>query len=66
VSSKKPAKPTASGSRGKRVVYLRLPVEVFQKLSRMVLAQSTEDERGTIQGVIISLIEQAREKRPST
>jgi hypothetical protein len=47
----------------RRGVFLRIPVELHQKLCRMAAQQSLSGERATIQGTVIALIEQAREKR---
>ncbi len=44
-------------------MFLRLPLDVYQKLERMTLTQVTEGKRGTIQGTVINLIQQAKEKR---
>lgn len=60
---KKPAIPTPGMSRGKRGMFLRLPLDVYQKLERITLTSVTEGKRGTIQGTVINLIQQAKEKR---
>lgn len=45
-------------------MFLRIPVELYQKLCRMAVARDdAPGKRGTIQGTVISLIEQAKEKR---
>lgn len=49
-------------SRGRRGVFLRIPPPLYEKLQRMTAAAIAGGERGTIQGTVMKLIEQAREK----
>lgn len=44
-------------------MFLRLPPEVYAKLRRMADAHPRDEMRGTMQGMVIDLIEQAPEKR---
>jgi len=64
MASKKTGEKKPPGvSRGKRGMFLRLPFEIYGKLQRMAAAPLPTGKPGTMQGTVISLIEQAREKR---
>jgi hypothetical protein len=54
------AQPSGRPRSGK-VVFLRVPVEVYQKLQRLTGAQLSKGKRATVTGTIISLIEKAKE-----
>jgi hypothetical protein len=49
-------------SRGRRGVFLRIPKLHYEKLQRMTAAAIAGGERGTIQGTVMKIIEQAKEK----
>ena len=50
-------------SRNKRGMFLRLPFETYSKLQRMAAVTLPTGKPGTMQGTVITLIEQAGEKR---
>lgn len=62
--SKKPAPPAPGLSRGRRAMFLRIPLEHYSKLERMTAARFASGERDGIQGTVIRMIEQAPEKKP--
>ena len=59
---KKPRPERPGMSRGRRGVFLRIPPPLYEKLQRMTAVAIAGGERGTIQGTVMKLIEQAREK----
>jgi hypothetical protein len=50
-------------SRGRRGMFLRIPPDLYEKLRRMAAFRIASGQTGSIQGTVISLIEQAKEKR---
>ncbi len=63
---KKRTPSTAPGmSRGRRGVFLRIPPMLYKKLQRMTAATLAKGERGSIQGTVMKLIEQAQERAAS-
>jgi hypothetical protein len=46
-------------SRGKRGMFLRLPHDIYAKLERMAAERLPTGKPGTMQGTVITLIEQA-------
>jgi len=46
-------------SRGKRGMFLRLPYDIYAKLERMAAERLPTGKPGTMQGTVITLIEQA-------
>lgn len=49
-------------SRGRRGVFLRIPDDIYKKLQRMTAVTIANGERGSIQGTVIEIIRQAKEK----
>lgn len=65
MASKKTSEKKPPGeSRGKRGMFLRLPHPVYDKLQRMAAAPLPTGKPGTMQGTVITLIEQAEPPRP--
>jgi hypothetical protein len=63
-SAAKKKSPVKGMSRGRRGVFLRLPPDLYEKLRRMAAVRIASGATGGMQGTVISLIEQAKEKRP--
>ena len=44
-------------------MFLRIPHDLYEKLRRMAASRMVSGERGSIQGTVIQLIEQAKEQK---
>lgn len=52
-----------SGTRGKRALFVRIPLPLYSKLRRLTAAKMALGKPATIQETVVELIEKAREKK---